>query len=426
MVFGVLSLLVVILALSTLFWFIVAIIALVTGWIPGDNQDLALKASLDGVFSFFGMIAFTAIKGITGNLTGAMFAQAQRVHATANPGGDAILVAMPIVTMLLIAMVVALWKIRRRLVAGRDRAVRAVQAFTGRTTNTATSNIAGVLDRLDPLTAIPNTAQRLTRLTAHTAKTAAKVGLSAAFPEAARSCKPPTPCNHACTPTISRTPAAPASPQPRPPTNNPTPHRQPPTAIKRHPGHRNRHLERPHRTGQPGRAEVSAPQPPSPAASDSWLNLMGDQSVDALTGIGPVTSSRLADLGITTVAQMARADQELLKSTFGPQQGRYLWLLANGGGVDVTTTTSATQQQASSASSSPQPATSTSNPAGGLERHIAAPNARGQTHHAEQPLARVQLHPAILAVARNDNPTITTAASDDALSRRILRPTNRP
>ncbi|EUA32536.1 hypothetical protein I553_3535 [Mycobacterium xenopi 4042] len=49
---------------------------------------------------------------------------------------------MPIVTMLLIAMVVALWKIRRRLVAGRDRAVRAVQAFTGRTTNTATSNIA--------------------------------------------------------------------------------------------------------------------------------------------------------------------------------------------------------------------------------------------------------------------------------------------
>ncbi|WP_458251849.1 DNA polymerase thumb domain-containing protein, partial [Mycobacterium avium] len=76
---------------------------------------------------------------------------------------------------------------------------------------------------------------------------------------------------------------------------------------------------------------------------------MGDQSVDALTGIGPVTSSRLADLGITTVAQMARADQELLKSTFGPQQGRYLWLLANGGGVDVTTTTSATQQQASSA-----------------------------------------------------------------------------
>ncbi|GAB4917184.1 MULTISPECIES: hypothetical protein [Mycobacterium] len=426
-VFGVLSLLVVILALSTLFWFIVAIIALVTGWIPGDNQDLALKASLDGVFSFFGMIAFTAIKGITGNLTGAMFAQAQRVHATANPGGDAILVAMPIVTMLLIAMVVALWKIRRRLVAGRDRAVRAVQAFTGRTTNTATSNIAGVLDRLDPLTAIPNTAQRLTRLTAHTAKTAAKVGLSAAFPEAAPFLQAADTLQsrvHAHNLKNSRraglTTTTPTNQQPNtaPPAANRDQTTPPATATDT--------SSAPHRTGQPGRAEVSAPQPPSPAASDSWLNLMGDQSVDALTGIGPVTSSRLADLGITTVAQMARADQELLKSTFGPQQGRYLWLLANGGGVDVTTTTSATQQQASSASSSPQPATSTSNPAGGLERHIAAPNARGQTHHAEQPLARVQLHPAILAVARNDNPTITTAASDDALSRRILRPTNRP
>ncbi|EUA32538.1 putative membrane protein [Mycobacterium xenopi 4042] len=37
-VFGVLSLLVVILALSTLFWFIVAIIALVTGWIPATTR----------------------------------------------------------------------------------------------------------------------------------------------------------------------------------------------------------------------------------------------------------------------------------------------------------------------------------------------------------------------------------------------------
>lgn len=424
-VFGFLSLLVVILALSAIFWFIVAIIALVTGWIPGKSQDLALKASLDGVFSFFGMIAFTAIKGITGNLTGAMFLQAQRVHATGNPGGDAILVAMPIVTMLLIALVIALWKIRRGLVTGRDRAVRAVQAFTGRTANAATSNITGVLDRLDPLTAIPDTAQRLTRLTAHTAKTAAKAGLSAAFPEAA-------PFLHAADTLQSRVNAKNLKNSrrggPTQPTNQP--HNTAPPADRATLSGATDTSSSPQRiTAQPNRTPASGPQPSTPlAALDSWLNLMGNKPVDALPGVGPATSNRLADLGINTVGQMARADQDLLKSTFGPQQGNYLWLLANGGGADVATKTSTAQQQAPPGISSPQPTTQPPDPAGQLEHHTAAPHPRVRTDHVQQPLARARLHPAILAIARNDNLSITTtetASGDDAFPR-LLRPTSRP
>ncbi|EUA32534.1 hypothetical protein I553_3533 [Mycobacterium xenopi 4042] len=107
------------------------------------------------------------------------------------------------------------------------------------------------------------------------------------------------------------------------------------------------------------------------------------------------------------------------------QQGRYLWLLANGGGVDVTTTTSATQQQASSASSSPQPATSTSIPQEGLSATSPHPT-REPNPPRRAALGACAVAPGDPGRRRNDNPTITTAASDDALSRRILRPTNRP
>lgn len=64
----------------------------------------------------------------------------------------------------------------------------------------------------------------------------------------------------------------------------------------------------------------------------NWMTLMADRPVDALWGIGPKTSKKLAGLDIRTVGQLARTDGELLTSTFGPRTGLWLLLLAKGGG----------------------------------------------------------------------------------------------
>ena len=66
----------------------------------------------------------------------------------------------------------------------------------------------------------------------------------------------------------------------------------------------------------------------------NWMTVMGERPVDALWGVGPKTTKRLAGLDITTVRQLAHADAELLTSTFGPRTGLWLLLLANGGGDD--------------------------------------------------------------------------------------------
>ncbi|UQX13539.1 hypothetical protein [Candidatus Mycobacterium methanotrophicum] len=165
---------VVILGLSSVFWAIVGIIALITGWIPGASQTLALKAALDALFSFLGMTGMVALVGLTGNLASAMFSAA---------GGD-LVVAMPLVSLLLVALFVALRKVRKGLVNARERAAGAVRRFTG-DQPAATSGPVDPLTRLDPLTAIPNATHRVATLTRHGAGTAAKLGVAIAAPEAA-------------------------------------------------------------------------------------------------------------------------------------------------------------------------------------------------------------------------------------------------
>jgi DNA polymerase-4 len=65
---------------------------------------------------------------------------------------------------------------------------------------------------------------------------------------------------------------------------------------------------------------------------DNWMTVMGDREVDALWGVGPKTAKKLAGMGITTVADLAATDAQLLTSTFGPTTGLWILLLAKGGG----------------------------------------------------------------------------------------------
>jgi DNA polymerase-4 len=66
---------------------------------------------------------------------------------------------------------------------------------------------------------------------------------------------------------------------------------------------------------------------------DTWLPTMGAEPVTALNGIGGRTERRLADLGLTTVAQLAASDHRALAAAFGPTIGPNLKLLAMGGHV---------------------------------------------------------------------------------------------
>ena len=63
-----------------------------------------------------------------------------------------------------------------------------------------------------------------------------------------------------------------------------------------------------------------------------WMDVMGLRPVDALWGVGPKTTKRLAALGITTVRELAHADAEVLTAAFGPRTGLWILLLAKGGG----------------------------------------------------------------------------------------------
>lgn len=68
-------------------------------------------------------------------------------------------------------------------------------------------------------------------------------------------------------------------------------------------------------------------------ASERWMEVMGERSVEAIWGIGARTSARLADVGISTVAELAAADPAELALRFGPTIGPHLWRLGCGGEI---------------------------------------------------------------------------------------------
>jgi DNA polymerase-4 len=63
----------------------------------------------------------------------------------------------------------------------------------------------------------------------------------------------------------------------------------------------------------------------------SWLPVMGDRPVTAITGIGARIGARLGELGIGTVADLAAFDHHELARHFGPRIGPHLRLLGIGG-----------------------------------------------------------------------------------------------
>ncbi|MGH9114078.1 MAG: DNA polymerase IV [Acidimicrobiales bacterium] len=70
---------------------------------------------------------------------------------------------------------------------------------------------------------------------------------------------------------------------------------------------------------------------------DNWVSVMADRPTDALWGIGLKTARKLADAGLTTVAQLARADPAELAKRFGPTMGPWYRVLALGAGTAEVT-----------------------------------------------------------------------------------------
>lgn len=160
------SILAIVLGIATIIWLIVAIVALVTGWIPGANQTLAIKAGLGAVVCFVGMTAMFALIGITGLLVSALF----------NAVGGDIAVAMPMVVVLIVALLVGMWFVRKSIVEHRKRTVQAVQRFT---------DGGGESGHSQAPASVPTTAQKVGRLTRGAVKTGVKYGISVVAPEAA-------------------------------------------------------------------------------------------------------------------------------------------------------------------------------------------------------------------------------------------------
>lgn len=72
---------------------------------------------------------------------------------------------------------------------------------------------------------------------------------------------------------------------------------------------------------------------------ENWVEVMSSRPPDALWGVGPKTTKKLAELGLRTVGQLAAADPAALAARFGPTMGPWYRLLALGiGDTEVTAT----------------------------------------------------------------------------------------
>lgn len=81
--------------------------------------------------------------------------------------------------------------------------------------------------------------------------------------------------------------------------------------------------------------EFGKPRGMSRLTVDNWFEVMGEKPTRDLWGVGPKVSKRLADHGISTVRQLADADQQELIAEFGPRMG--VWYRELGAGIGPRT-----------------------------------------------------------------------------------------
>jgi DNA polymerase IV len=70
---------------------------------------------------------------------------------------------------------------------------------------------------------------------------------------------------------------------------------------------------------------------------ENWLATVGEKPASILPGVGSRTFERLRQIGIGTVAELARAEKGLLERSFGPKHGTGLHARANGRGSESLT-----------------------------------------------------------------------------------------
>lgn len=78
--------------------------------------------------------------------------------------------------------------------------------------------------------------------------------------------------------------------------------------------------------------DFGKPQGVFQLTAENWFEVMGDRPTDALWGIGAKTARKLAELGLSTVKDLAAADPDVLAARMGPTIGPWLRTLALGAG----------------------------------------------------------------------------------------------
>jgi DNA polymerase-4 len=69
---------------------------------------------------------------------------------------------------------------------------------------------------------------------------------------------------------------------------------------------------------------------------ENWMEVMGHRPVEELWGIGSKTARKLNELGLSTVADLAAADVDVMRGRFGPTMGPWYVLLGRGvGGTEI-------------------------------------------------------------------------------------------
>ena len=77
-------------------------------------------------------------------------------------------------------------------------------------------------------------------------------------------------------------------------------------------------------------SDLEKPDGLSVLRPEQMLEVVGERSAALIPGVGPRTSERLAGIGISTVAELARADERALAHALGPNHARELRERANG------------------------------------------------------------------------------------------------